>query len=159
MEEHGSRIPSTEWYFEDYVAGSVQEFGAITVEEEEMVAFARRYDPQPFHIDPVAAGKTIYGGLIASGWLTAALTMRLLVEHHVSRVANMGSPGVDEVRWLKPVRAGDTLSVRITLLEAKRSRSKPDRGTIRGFIEVMNQNRDVVMTWRGTAIVGCRNAS
>ncbi|MEI8183847.1 MAG: MaoC family dehydratase, partial [Desulfomonile sp.] len=108
--------PAEDRYFEDYVPGSVHEFGSIAVEEAEMINFARRFDPQPFHIDPEAAKQSIFGGLIASGWHTASLAMRLLVDHYISHVASLGSPGVDELRWLKPVRPGDTLSVRITLL-------------------------------------------
>lgn len=145
-------------YFEDYVPGDVHEFGAIEAEESEMIAFARRFDPQPFHTDPVAARESPFGGLIASGWYTVGLTMRLLVDYYISRVAGLGSPGVDDLRWFKPVRPGDTLSVRATVLEAKLSRSKPDQGTIRSYIEVLNQHREVVMTWKGMGLVRCRGA-
>ncbi|MGA3175358.1 MAG: MaoC family dehydratase [Syntrophorhabdales bacterium] len=145
-------------YFEDYEPGAVHEFGDIAVEEEEMISFARRYDPQAFHTDPHAAAKTVFGGLIASGWLTAALAMRLIVDHYISHVASLGSPGIDEVRWLKPVRPGDRLSVRISILQARRSRTKPDRGTVRALVEVTNQNREVVMSWKGISIIGCRDA-
>jgi acyl dehydratase len=143
-------------YFEDYVSGDVHEFGAIAVEEAEMIAFARRFDPQPFHTDPAAARESAFGGLIASGWYTVNLTMRLLVDHYISRVAGLGSPGVDEIRWLKPVRPGDTLSVRATVLTAKLSRSKPNQGTVRSYVEVLNQHREVVMTWQGMGLVRCR---
>lgn len=85
--------------------------------------------------------------------------MRLIVDHYVSRVASLGSPGIDEVRWLKPVRPGDKLSVRISILEARRSRTKPDRGTVRGLVEVINQNREVVMSWKGMSIIRCRDGS
>jgi acyl dehydratase len=148
--------PAEDRYFEDYVPGSVHEFGSIAVEEAEMINFARRFDPQPFHIDPEAAKQSIFGGLIASGWHTASLAMRLLVDHYISHVASLGSPGVDELRWLKPVRPGDTLSVRITLLEAQRSRSKPDQGFIRGSTEVLNQHGEVVMTMKSGGFVRCR---
>ncbi len=150
--------PAEDRYFEDYVPGSVHEFGSIAVEEAEMINFARRFDPQPFHIDPEAAKQSIFGGLIASGWHTASLAMRLLVDHYISHVASLGSPGVDELRWLKPVRPGDTLSVRITLLEAQRSRSKPDQGFIRGSTEVLNQHGEVVMTMKSGGFVRCREA-
>lgn len=143
-------------YFEDYVPGSVHEFGSITVEEAEMINFARSFDPQVFHIDPEAAQQSIFGGLVASGWHTASLTMRLLVDHYISHVASLGSPGVEELRWLKPVRPGDTLSVRIILLEAQRSRSKPDQGFIRGSTEVLNQHGEVVMTMKSGGFVRCR---
>ena len=145
------------WYFEDHVVGSVFQFGSILVEEEEMIAFAKRYDPQVFHADPEAAKKTAFGGLIASGWLTGSLSMRLVVEHRLSRVANIGSPGIDDVRWWKPVRPGDTLSVRLTIIETRRSQSKPDRGIVKSSIEVLNQSGEVVMSWKGTNIVLCRN--
>jgi acyl dehydratase len=147
-----------ERYFEDYILGAVHEFGSIQVEEAEVIAFAKRFDPQPFHTDPEAAKQSIFRGLIASGWHTAALMMRLCVDHYLSRVASLGSPGVDEVRWLKPVYPGDTLSLRITVLDVMRSRSKPDRGSVRGYIEVLNQRREVVMTLKGINIVRCREA-
>ena len=150
--------PVEDRYFEDYVAGAVHEFGSIAVEESEMVGFARRFDPQPFHTDPVAARKSAFGGLIASGWYTVCLTMRLLVDYYVSRVAGLGSPGVDEIRWLKPVRPGDTLSVRVKVVEAQRSRPKPNQGTIRSYVEVLNQHSEVVMTWKGRGLVRCRGA-
>jgi acyl dehydratase len=143
--------------FEDFVPGSVQTFGTVLVKEEEIIEFARRYDPQVFHTDPVAARKTPYGGLVASGWHTAAMAMRLIVEHHLSQVASAGSPGVDEVRWLKPVRPGDQLSVRVTVLEARRSESKPDRGVVRSLVEVLNQDKEVVMTFKGVSILLCRD--
>jgi acyl dehydratase len=144
-------------YFEDYVPGSVYEFGSIPVEEKDMLAFAKRYDPQPFHLNPGKAKDGPFGGLVASGWQTAAITMRLLVDHFLSKVASMGSPGSGPIQFLKPVRPGDELSIRVKILEARRSRSKPDRGIIRIFIETMNQHDQVVMTREGIAIVRCRN--
>lgn len=144
-------------YFEDYVPGSVYEFGSIVVTEKDILDFAKRYDPQPFHLDPQKAKEGPFGGLIASGWQTAAFTMRLLVDHFLSRVAGMGSPGSGPIQFLKPVRSGDELSIRVTILEATRSRSKPDRGTIRIFLETINQHQEVVMNREGIAIVRCRN--
>jgi acyl dehydratase len=149
-------VPAERRYFEDYVPGSVHEFGTISVEQDEVIAFARRFDPQVFHMDPELAKRTIYGGLIASGWHTAGLMMRLFADNYLSKVASLGSPGVDELRWKMPVRPGDELSIRITVLEAKRSRSKPDRGIVRSFIEVINQKREVVMSMTDTAFVLCR---
>jgi acyl dehydratase len=143
-------------YFEDYLPGAVHEFGSVTISEAEIIEFARRFDPQPFHIDPEAAKQSAFGGLIASGWHTASLTMRLLVDNYVSRVASLGSPGVDEIRWRRPVRPGDTLSVRVTITESKLSRSKPDQGTIRSYVELLNQHREVVMTWKGMGLFRCR---
>lgn len=145
-------------YFEDYPTGSVYEFGSIAVEEKEILDFARRFDPQPFHTDPEAARHSIYGGLIASGWHTAGLMMRLLVEHYLSPASSLGSPGVDELRWLKPVRPGDVLSLRVTVGEATRSRSKPDRGSVRSLTEVRNQRGEVVMTVKATTLMRCRAA-
>jgi acyl dehydratase len=151
--------PAEDRYFEDYVPGSVYEFGSIVMEEKEMIDFAMRYDPQVFHIDPDAARKTVFGGLIASGWHTGASSMRLMVDHYLSRVASLGSLGIDEVRWLKPVRPGDELSIRVTVLRARRSQSKPDRGIVQALVEVMNQNREVVMSRTAVNIVRCRNAT
>lgn len=143
-------------YFEDYLPGSVHEFGATRVNEVDIIEFARRFDPQPFHIDPRAAKESAFGGLVASGWHTVSLSMRMLVDHYVSPVASLGSPGVDELRWHHPVRPGDTLSVRITVLEARLSRSKPGQGSTRSYIEVLNQHRQVVMTWIGIGLYRCR---
>ena len=149
-------VPIEERYFEDYLTGSVHEFGSIVVEEAEVIAFAQRFDPQPFHLDPDAARQTRFGGLIASGWHTASLMMRLIVEHYLSRAASLGSPGVDELHWLKPVRPGDELSVRATIVETQRSRSKPDRGIVHSFIEVLNQHEEVVMSLKGVNFMLCR---
>ena len=157
MPNLASDAASGDQCFEDFVPGSVRTSGTVLVTEEEIIEFARRYDPQVFHTDPVAARKTVFGGLVASGWHTGAIAMRLIVEHFLSGVASVGSPGVDEVRWLKPVRPGDTLSVRVTVLEARRSESKPDRGLVRSLIEVLNQDRVVVMSFKGVTMVLCRN--
>jgi acyl dehydratase len=139
-------VPIEERYFEDYVPGSVYEFGSVKVEEQEIIEFAKKYDPQVFHMDPEGAKKTRFGGLIASGWHTAAIAMRMLVDHFISRVASMGSPGADKMRWLIPVRPGDELSMRVTILKARPSRSNPEQGIIELFVEVINQKDEVVMT-------------
>jgi acyl dehydratase len=143
-------------YFEDYVEGDVHRFGSITVEADEVIAFAKRFDPQVFHTDPEAAKRTAFGGLIASGWHTAGLMMRLYVEHYLTRVASLASPGLDELRWLRPVRPGDSLSVRVTVLKATPSKSKPDRGAVTSFIEVFNQAEETVMTLRCVNIIARR---
>ena len=143
-------------YFEDYVVGSVYEFGSITVTEEEIIDFAKKYDPQPFHTDPEAANNYHFGGLISSGWLTAGLMMRLLVENYVSSVAGLGSPGVKDLKWLTPVRPGDELSIRVTILEARRSRTKPDRGMVDISVEVLTQKKVVVMTMQSMGMMLCR---
>ena len=146
MKNSSFTTPAESRYFEDYIAGSVHEFGYMVVEEEEVLNFGRRFDTHTFHTDPELAKESMFGGLIASGWHTAGLMMRLYADHYLSHVASLGSPGADEVRWKLPVRPGDTLSIRVTVLETKYSNSKPDRGIIRSFIEVLNQNREVVMS-------------
>jgi acyl dehydratase len=143
-------------YYEDYPTGAVFEGGPIRVDEAEVLAFARRYDPQPFHVDAAAAARSMYGGIIASGWHTAAMTMRVLVESYLSSVASLGSPGVDELRWTLPVRPGDTLYVRITVIEARRSRSKPDRGIVRTLIETRNQREEAVLSMKAMNLMLCR---
>lgn len=145
-------------YFEDYATGSVHEFGSIAVELDEVITFGKRFVPLPYHTDPELAKESIYGGLIASGWHTAGLMMRLYSDHYLSKVANLGSPGVDELRWDKPVRPGDELSIRVTVLETKLSSSKPDRGIVRSFVEVLNQNREVVMSLKSVNFVRSRSS-
>ena len=132
-------------YFEDYVPGVTHDCGSVSVDQPEIVSFAKEFDPQPFHVDPEAAARGPYGGLIASGWQTASLVMRQLVEHYVSAAASLGSPGVDELRWTYPVRPGDTLRVRATVVEARRSLSRPDRGIIKTLVEAVNQDGRTVM--------------
>jgi acyl dehydratase len=150
-------IPASERYFEDYHVGMVDEFGEVHVSAEEIVEFAQRYDPQAMHIDADSASRGPFGGLIASGWHTAAMIMRLFVEHYLSKVATLPSPGVDELRWVRPVRPGDRLRVRVTVTDARRSRTKPDRGIVRSLVEVLNQNDEVVMTQRPMNLMRCRN--
>jgi acyl dehydratase len=145
-----------ERYFEDYEPGCVYEFGSIAVDQAEIIEFARRYDPQIFHTDPEAAKASMYGGLIASGWHTSSLMMRLFADHFLPSTASLGSPGVDELRWLKPVRPGDQLAVRVTVLDAKRSRSKPDRGIISSFVEVLNGDKETVMSMKALNFLLCR---
>jgi acyl dehydratase len=136
-------------YFEDFAVGTVFELGQRTLAEDEVLAFARAYDPQPFHTDPEAAARSIYGGLIASGWQTCAVVMRLMCDAYLLRAASMGSPGVDEVRWLAPVRPGDTISARMEVIEARPSASKPDRGVIRSRWTATNQDGTTVLTMLG----------
>jgi len=150
-------VPVGQRYFEDYVAGAVFEYGAITLTEREIVEFAERFDPQYIHTDPRAAAEGPFGGLIASGWHTAAIMMRLFVDHYLSHVASMASPGIDELRWTQPVRPGDTLSIRVSVIEANRSRSKPDRGMVRSLVEVLNQDWQVVMSLKAMNMLRCRN--
>ena len=131
--------PVDQRYFEDFPQGLVLEFGHIEVKQKEVVDFAMRYDPQYFHTDPEQASKSIYGGLIASGWHTVSMMMRLLVDNYLPSLASLGSLGIDELRWKKPVYPGDSLSVKVTVLESKVSISKPERGVITSLIEVFNQ--------------------
>lgn len=145
-----------ERHFEDYLPGAVHRCGPIGVEEADIVDFGRRFDPQPFHTDPQRAARSPLGGVVASGWHTASLMMRLLVDHFLPGQAGLASPGVDELRWLAPVRPGDRLSVRITVTEARRSRSKPDRGIVQTFNEVTNQRSEPVMTVKTLVLMRCR---
>jgi len=148
-------LPKDRW-FEDFRPGDVAEFGDYEMTEAEIVAFATRYDPQPFHVDAERAHASPFGGLIASGWHTASAMMRLLVDHYVPPRSGLGSPGVDEVRWLVPVRPGDRLRVRVTVLDQRRSRSKPDRGVVHTLNEVLNQDGTVVMTARALGLFRAR---
>jgi acyl dehydratase len=149
-------VPSEDRYFEDYTPGAVYEFGSIAVTEAEIIEFARRYDPQEMHIDPEAAARGNFGGLIASGWQTATIMMRLLVDRFLPKNASLGSPGIDELRWVRPVRPGDVLRIRVSILDATRSRSKPDRGMVRTLVEVLNQSGEIVMSLKPMNIIGCR---
>ncbi len=135
-------------YFEDFKVGDSFDLGSRSVTKDEILDFARQFDPQPFHIDEVLAKDSIYGGLIASGWHTASMTMRLLADGILVDAAGMGSPGLDELRWLKPVRPDDTLSARMEVLSARASESKPDRGVVNSLIQVTNQKGETVLTWK-----------
>jgi len=132
--------------FDDFEAGRVYALGSKVVTEDEIVAFARQFDPQPFHLDPEAAKDSVFGGLIASGWHTGAMWMRLYVDSLLGGASGQGSSGIEELRWLAPVRPGDTLSGRLIVLEVTSSESHPDRGTIRIRGEMVNQDGVTVMT-------------
>jgi acyl dehydratase len=139
-------------YFEDFPLGQVVELGSHTVTQDEIIAFARDYDPQPFHTDPLLAAQSSFGGIVASGWHSVGIFMRLLVDALLKETAGLGSPGVDEIRWLKPVRPGDTLSARTTFIAATPSRSKPDRGVVKHRGELANQHGEIVMTLIGMSL-------
>ena len=139
-------MPVSERYLHDYVPGTTSEYGPIVVEEAEVLDFARRFDPQPFHVDAEAAAAGPFGGLIASGWHSCALMMRLLAQEYLSPASSLGSPGIDELRWIRPVRPGDLLTLRATVRNARPSRSKPDRGLVTTGVELVNQSGDVVLT-------------
>jgi acyl dehydratase len=137
----------------------VIDVGSVTVSAADIVAFARQYDPQPMHTDPAAASFTIYGGLIASGWHTVGLFMRLLVDELIAKSSSLGSPGVEEVRWPAPVRPGDTLQGKMEVLETRVSNSRPTMGIVRWRGEVRNQEGRLVMSLLGTNFFGRRPAS
>jgi acyl dehydratase len=152
---HNFATPPDRRYFEDYVPGHVYEFGSISVSEADIIDFAKKFDPQDFHTDPEKAKSSRFGGLIASGWHTVGLAMRLFVDHFVSHVASLASPGTDEVRWPNPVRPDDTLRIRVTILEA-RVTSKQDRGLVRAKLEAFNQKDEPVLSLIGLSIIGRR---
>jgi len=149
-------MSQAKWYFEDFEVGKVIEVGRCTVSEEEIIEFATRFDPQPFHVDREAAANSIYGGIIASGWHTCSMMMRLMVDGFLKNSSSMGSPGLDEIRWLKPVRGGDTLTVTTTALETRPSGSKPDRGVVFTQWTATNQHGETVATVKGRALFGRR---
>ena len=136
-------------YWEDLQPGEALEIGSHTFTEEEIIAFARQFDPQPFHVDPEAAKKSFFKGLIASGWHTCSVGMRLMVDKYVNRSASLGSPGLDNIRWLAPVRAGDTITYRRVILAARVSESKPEVGLLQTRSEAVNQRGEIVMTMEG----------
>lgn len=143
-------------YFEDFEPGMVLDLGERTLTKDEIVAFAREYDPQPFHVDEGAARESPFGGLIASGWHTGSVFMRLYADAILSRAASMGSPGVEELRWLKPVRPGDTLNARVTILDTTPSENNPKRGTVHLSSEVENQRGETVMTMKARGLFARR---
>lgn len=145
-------------FFEDFQVGTVREAGHYTLSKEEILDFARQFDPQPFHADEEAARRSQFGGLIASGWHTMALCHKILVTELLGPDSgSLGSPGVDEIRWLKPVRPGDTLSVRTEVVEVTPSRSKPG-GLVKLRYQVRNQNGETVMTVIGSGFFRCRDS-
>jgi acyl dehydratase len=157
LSEQDFAAPIDDRYFEDYTPGAVYEYGYVTVSEADILDFARAFDPQPIHVDPEFAAQGPFGGLIASGWHTAGIMMRLFADHCLSRVASLASPGIDELRWPAPVRPGDSLRLRATFVEARRSRSKPDRGLVRTEAELINQNDQTVLTLTAMNIIRARH--
>jgi acyl dehydratase len=139
-------------HLDDLAPGQVYPLGCRTLSRDEIVAFARDWDPQPFHLDEDAAAASIYGGLIASGWHTVCVFMRLFADGMLRRAAALGSPGIDELRWLHPVRPGDTLDARLEILEVRPSRSKPDRGSVRARCVVTNQDGEEALTMQAVLL-------
>lgn len=141
----GGRQMTLRYFFEDFAPGSTMAYGDLVVEKDDIVAFAREFDPQTFHIDEVAARKTFVGSLIASGWHTCALQMRMVAEGFILEASSMGAPGIESVRWLRPVHPGDRLSVRHTVMEARRSGKRPEMGLVFFRFETLNQKHEVVL--------------
>jgi acyl dehydratase len=146
-------------YFEDLEIGTVARFGNYAVTREEVIAFASRYDPQPFHLSDEAAAQTHFGRISASGWHTCAMVMRMMVDNITERKqAGLGSPGLDELRWLKPVYPGDTLRVETELLSKRRSRSRPEMGSFQSAVRVFNQDDVLVCTMQSIGLIRVRDA-
>lgn len=150
--------PAKTYAFEDFSVGQVREFGSRLVDRQEGLAFAAAYDPQPLHLDEAAAEASVLGGLSISGWQTCALVMRMMCDAYLLDSTSQGSPGIDNLRWLKPVRPGDTLRVRMTVLETKASRSRPTIGLVRSGWEVFNQKDEQVMSMEGWGMFGRRES-
>jgi acyl dehydratase len=146
-------------YWEDFPPGEAIEVGRHTFTEAEIIDFARQFDPQPFHVDPEAARNSFFKGLIASGWHTCAIAMRLMVDKYVGRSASLGSPGLDNIRWLAPVRAGDTITYLRTTTAARPSESKPGVGLVHSRWEAVNQRGEKVMTMEGWGMFRRRPAA
>ena len=145
-------------YFEDIPVGQTARFGRYEVTRDEVMEFARKYDPQPFHLDDEAAAATHFGRLSASGWHTCAMTMAMLVENlKQNRQAGLGSPGVDNLRWIKPVYPGDTLRIESTVIEKRRSKSRPEMGIFKSQLTVFNQNDEPVMSMVSNGLVQVRD--
>jgi acyl dehydratase len=143
-------------YWEDFKQGAVNEYGPRVVTREEIIAYAAEFDPQPMHLDEAAARATLLGGLSASGWHTCCLMMRIIADGFVTESSSMGSGGIDEVRWLAPVRPGDALTVRVKVLQTRASNSRPNLGLVTLFYETLNQSGQTVMTLTNTMMFGRR---
>jgi len=145
-------------YWEDFSVGQIEEFGNHTVSEDEIIEFATAFDPQSFHIDPDAAKDHFFGGLIASGWHTGSMLMRMIVKEQLANSSSMGSPGLDELRWITPVRPGETLKARSEVLEVHSHKTRDDRGFVKFRHTILNQDSDVKMTVISTTIFGRKPA-
>ncbi|UGT62634.1 MaoC family dehydratase [Nocardia asteroides] len=148
--------PITDRWFEDYVPGATFEYGYRTVTEREILDFAAEFDPQPFHVDAGSAAAGPFGGLIASGWHSGSILMRIYADHYLSRVASLASPGIDELRWANPLRPGDSVRLRATVSESRRSRSKPDRGLVSTRAELLKHDGSSVVDLVFMNIIRCR---
>ena len=146
-------------FWEDFPAGQVREFGALRVTRDAVIAFAREFDPQPFHLDDAAAKASLFGRLAASGWHTCAMAMRMMCDAYLLESASLGSPGLENLKWHKPVYPGDTLCVRLTVLEARPMASRPGVGLIKSHWDVKNQHAEVVLSMEGWGMFRCRPAN
>lgn len=153
--QHPPRTYRTYW--EDLPVGRVMELGGTTVSRDEMLEFARQFDPQPFHVDEEAAKSSVFGALCASGWHTCAMAMRIMCDGYLLDSASQGSPGIDALRWLKPVFAGDLLRMRMEVLEARPMASRPHMGLVRSRWELRNQHEETVLTMEGWGMFLRRN--
>ncbi len=144
-------------YWEDFKVGEVEQIGGRLVSKDEIIEFARQFDPQSFHVDEAAAQQSMYGGLIASGWHTCAMVMRMMCDAYLLQSVSVGSPGIDNLKWLKPVRPGDTIRAQRTTLETRVSKSKPDIGIVNNLWEVFNQHGEMVMSMQGYGMFRLRN--
>lgn len=145
-------------FYEDLAIGTTRHFGAYEVTREEVMEFASKYDPQPFHLNDEAAAQTHFGRLSASGWHTCSMTMRMMVENMMNeKSAGLGSPGVDQLRWKKPVYPGDTLRCETELIEKRRSASRPEMGIFKSRIRTFNQNDEIVLEMVSNALIRTRN--
>ncbi len=152
----GAAVPGPRHFWEDFPVGQVREFGAYRVTREAVLAFAREFDPQPFHLDDAAAEASLFGRLAASGWHTCAMAMRMMCDAYLLDSASLGSPGLEKLSWKKPVYPGDTLHVRFEVLESRSLGSRPGVGMIRSRWEVINQDGDTVLTMEGFGMFGRR---
>jgi acyl dehydratase len=147
------------YYWEDFAAGSTREFGPMAVTREATVEFARQWDPQAFHLDDVAGDASLFGRLSASGWHTCAMAMRMMCDEYMLDSSSLGSPGIDNLRWLKPVFPGDTLSMRLTVLAARAMNSRPGVGLVQSRWELFNQQREAVLSMEGWGMYRMRQAA
>ena len=150
-------VKEPKYYWEDFEVGEVHQLGEKRVDKDEIIAFAKQFDPQPFHVDEAAAKASMYGGLIASGWHTVALVMRMMCDSYMLDSASLGSPGIDNLKWLKPVRPGDTIRAQRTTLGVRASASRPEMGLVKTRWEVFNQDAEQVMIMEGYGMFRRRN--
>jgi acyl dehydratase len=154
-----STVTPPKFYWEDFPAGQTREFGAMTVTREAILDFAGKFDPQPFHLDDEAAKHSLFGGLCASGWHTCAMAMRMMCDEYLLESASLGSPGLENLRWSKPVFPGDVLSMRHEILETRPMASKPQVGLTRSTWQVRNQHGETVLSMEGWGMFRRRQAA